>query len=72
MSTKDLLASATWRKSSFSGDGGAGGGGCVEAAHLPNGQIALRDSKSPNTGALFLTQANLTACLTRIKSGQLA
>jgi hypothetical protein len=59
MSTEDILAGATWRKSSFSGSGDAGNGACVEAAHLPDGRIALRDSKSPNTGTLIVTRDGL-------------
>jgi hypothetical protein len=37
----------TWRKSTFSGDGGTGGGNCVEASLLPTDHFALRDSKNP-------------------------
>ncbi|OZM76994.1 DUF397 domain-containing protein [Pseudonocardia sp. MH-G8] len=33
-----------WRKSSFSGSGGASSG-CVEVAPLPDGDIAVRDTK---------------------------
>ncbi|OZM77398.1 DUF397 domain-containing protein [Pseudonocardia sp. MH-G8] len=33
-----------WRKSSFSGGNGSGGG-CVEVAVLPDGGIAVRDTK---------------------------
>jgi hypothetical protein len=33
-----------WRKSSFSGSGG-NGDGCVEVAHLPGGEVAVRDTK---------------------------
>lgn len=36
-----------WRKSSFSGGGGEGGGNCVEVAALPGGRTAFRDSKNP-------------------------
>lgn len=38
------LTGAHWRKSSFSGSGGSGGG-CVEVAFLPDGRVAVRDSK---------------------------
>ncbi|WP_084477184.1 DUF397 domain-containing protein [Actinokineospora enzanensis] len=44
----------TWRKSSFSGDGGFGGGNCVEAACLNTGYL-LRDSKAPEAGQLSLS-----------------
>jgi hypothetical protein len=37
------LAGVTWRKSSFSG--GNGGSGCIEAALLPGGEVAVRDTK---------------------------
>jgi len=43
-----------WRKSSFSGSGGTGGGNCVEAALLPADRFALRDSKNPDTATLEL------------------
>jgi hypothetical protein len=33
-----------WRKSSFSG-GNSGGAGCVEVALLPDGEVAVRDTK---------------------------
>ena len=45
-----LPAGLTWRKSSFSSDNGV----CVELAHLPDGRIAVRDSKSPAGGHLIL------------------
>jgi len=50
-----------WRRSSFSGDGGTGGGNCVEAAVLP-GRFMLRDSKNPGV-TLELPRATLTALL---------
>jgi hypothetical protein len=37
-------AGAIWRKSSFSG-GNSGGDGCVEVALLPDGEVAVRDTK---------------------------
>jgi hypothetical protein len=55
----------TWRRSSFSGSGGTGGGNCVEAALLP-GRFALRDSKAPNTATLDLPRASLAALLRHI------
>ena len=39
-----ILDGLAWRKSSFSGSGGASSG-CVEVAPLPDGGIALRDTK---------------------------
>jgi hypothetical protein len=37
-------AAVAWRKSSFSG-GNSGGAGCVEVALLPDGAVAVRDTK---------------------------
>ncbi|MEC3981129.1 DUF397 domain-containing protein [Amycolatopsis sp. H20-H5] len=50
-STVDL-ASARWRKSSHSGGDGHDGN-CVEVAQTP-GAVAIRDSKSPASGALVI------------------
>jgi hypothetical protein len=44
------LSLAVWRKSSRSG---GGGNECVEVAFVP-GATALRDSKNPDGGVLFL------------------
>lgn len=55
-----------WRKSSFSGDGGTGGGNCVEAALLPADRFALRDSKNPDTAMLELPRPGLTALLRHV------
>lgn len=66
----DLLSHATWRKSSFSGSGGAGGGDCVEVAHLANGTIAVRDSKRPDAGALLFTRAEMAAWIDGCKAGE--
>ncbi|GAB3460353.1 DUF397 domain-containing protein [Actinophytocola sediminis] len=52
----------TWRRSSFSGDGGTGGGNCVEAARLEADRFALRDSKNPRP-TLELSSGGLTALL---------
>jgi hypothetical protein len=38
-----IPAGIVWRKSSFSE--GNGGGGCVEVAVLPEGEVAVRDTK---------------------------
>jgi uncharacterized protein DUF397 len=37
-------AGFAWRKSSFS-NGNSGGDGCVEVAALPDGEVAVRDTK---------------------------
>ncbi|MBM7775731.1 hypothetical protein JOD54_005935 [Actinokineospora baliensis] len=54
-----------WRKSSFSGGGGQGGGECVELAHFP-ATIAIRDSKTPNTPPLHFPTPTLTAWLSTL------
>lgn len=53
-----------WRRSSFSGGGGTGGGNCVEAA-LPHDYFALRDSKNPHA-TLQLPRTGLTSLLRHV------
>jgi hypothetical protein len=48
-----MIHEIQWRRSSFSGGGGASGGNCVEAAGLPDGRIAFRDSKNPSVMVSF-------------------
>jgi hypothetical protein len=55
-----------WRKSSYSGDGGTGGGDCVEVAAVGE-RFAVRDSKDPGAGTVTVTRAWLDA----IKAGEL-
>lgn len=55
-------ARLTWRKSSFSGDGGAGGGDCVEAARLDDGRFGLRDSKIPARERLYCPTPECPSC----------
>ncbi|MBE1532495.1 DUF397 domain-containing protein [Actinomadura algeriensis] len=43
-----------WRKSGRSGNGGTGGGDCVEVARL-DGRYLVRDSKDPDGAVLSLT-----------------
>lgn len=45
------LTSAAWRKSSRSGSGGGGTGGCVEVA-MTTKLVGIRDSKNPIKGSL--------------------
>ncbi|MFC4854614.1 DUF397 domain-containing protein [Actinophytocola glycyrrhizae] len=56
----------TWRRSSFSGSGGTGGGNCVEAALLPADRFALRDSKNPVPAMLELPRTGLAALLRHV------
>lgn len=53
-----------WRKSRFSGDGN-----CVALADRGD-RIAVRDSKAPEGGTLFLTRAEMAAWLKGIKAGE--
>ena len=69
MSTNPDLASAAWRKSSYSnGDGG----NCVEAAPgFITGAVPVRDSKDPKGPALVFPAAAWTAFVDAVKSGEL-
>ena len=57
--------SLDWRKSSFSGNGG-----CVEAAPLPDGLIALRDSKNPQGGHLVYNAHEWQSFLAGVRNGE--
>jgi len=69
MSTNPDLASAAWRKSSYSnGDGG----NCIETAlGFITGAVPVRDSKDPEGPALVFPAADWTAFLDAVKSGEL-
>ncbi|MGP4021618.1 DUF397 domain-containing protein [Saccharopolyspora sp. 5N708] len=58
------LDTATWRKSSYSGDNGT----CVEVA-FPAGAIAARDSKDPEGGMLVFDRATWSRFLGTITTG---
>ncbi len=57
-----------WRKSSYSG---GAGGNCVEAARLPSGGMALRDSKHPEDTVLHFTRDEWTAFREALCEGEL-
>ncbi|MBM7775730.1 hypothetical protein JOD54_005934 [Actinokineospora baliensis] len=59
------MTSIHWRKSSYSGGGGQGGGNCVELAHFPT-TVAIRDSKAPHNH-LHISPTTLTALITTPK-----
>lgn len=46
------LSTVTWRKASRSSDAGDN---CVEVANVPN-SVALRDSKNPDGGHIFVSR----------------
>lgn len=70
MTNTDLLASADWRKSSFSGSGGIGGGNCIEVAPLLDGRIALRNSNHPEAGTVFFTRSEMYAWIKGCRAGE--
>jgi hypothetical protein len=55
-----------WRTSSFSGNNGT----CVEVAALPDGHIAVRNSKHRDYGTILFTPAELNAWISGIKTGE--
>jgi hypothetical protein len=65
-----MIPEILWRKSSFSGGGDNGGANCVETATLPDGRIAVRDSKNPVTVMCF-DRAGVGAWIEEIKAVRL-
>jgi uncharacterized protein DUF397 len=65
MQASDL--NVAWHKSSWSGPQG---GNCVEVAKLPDGQVALRNSRHPSGPALLFTAAEWDAFSKGIVGGE--
>ena len=61
------LSRAVWRTSSYSGGNNGGGGQCVEVAALPDGRMAVRDSKCPDGAVLCFTRAEMAAWISGVK-----
>lgn len=68
VSTVDLSAAA-WRKSSFS-TGSGDDDACVEVAELPDGRIAVRNSKNRAAGVVFFTRAEMSAYMAGVRAGE--
>lgn len=62
----DGIAGVTWRKSSRSG----AVGNCVEIAQLPDGDVAMRNSRFPGGPALVYRRQEVTAFLHAAKDGE--
>ncbi len=56
-----------WRTSSFSGDNG---GSCVEVAFLPDGGVAVRDTKDRTLPPHRYTAAEGDAFLAGVRAGE--
>jgi hypothetical protein len=60
-----VISNDRFRKSSFSA-----ATGCVEARRLPDGRIAVRDSKQPSLAPNHFTPTAWNAFLTGIRAGE--
>ncbi|MQY13868.1 hypothetical protein SRB5_40240 [Streptomyces sp. RB5] len=58
-------AGAVWRKAGASNPNGE----CVELAGLPDGQVAVRNSRFPGGPALVYTRAEIAAFIRGAKDG---
>jgi hypothetical protein len=60
------LGGVQWRKSRESNPSG----NCVEVAELPDGAVAIRNSRDPQGPALVYTRAEVAAFLAGVRNGE--
>ncbi|MBQ0827329.1 DUF397 domain-containing protein [Streptomyces sp. SCSIO 75703] len=60
------LSDVVWQKSRHSNSQGS----CVEFARLPDGGVAVRNSRFPDGPALVYTRAEIEAMLLGVKDGE--
>jgi hypothetical protein len=60
------LGGVQWRKSRESNPSG----NCVEVAGLPDGAVAVRNSRDPQGPALVYTRAEVAAFLAGVRNGE--
>ncbi|KAB8162841.1 MULTISPECIES: DUF397 domain-containing protein [Streptomyces] len=65
-SPADRVPGVTWVKSTAS----ARDGNCVELAALPNGEVAVRNSRFPGGPALVYTRQELRAFVSGVRAGE--
>jgi hypothetical protein len=61
-------AGVLWRKSSYSG--GGGNGNCVEVAFLPDGDVAVRDTKDRTIPPHSYPGAEWAAFVAGVRAGE--
>lgn len=64
-----IPADGRWKKSSFSGEG-ENGDGCVEVAFLPDGAVAVRDTKDRSLAPHHYSAAEWTAFVASVRAGE--